>query len=300
MTGGAGFLGHVLTSRFLYRGHAVTIFDKVSVGDLKSLRDGPGKLQFERGDILDVERVGEAMKGKDAVVHLAALTSVSESFRFPKSYEEVNSFGTLSVLRSALAQNVRKFVFASSSAVYGQPGTLPATERSRLRPLSPYAVSKVSAEETCRQFSHKGLDVSILRIFNLYGPISPARAHPGVVAEFIDRISAGKQPVIYGDGNQVRDFVHVDDVVACVVLVLESGARGTYNLGTGVPTSINKLATMIAERASGSRLAPIHRKTAFPEVKEIYADITKARKNLGWIPKFSIDSGIDNIIGDNV
>lgn len=229
VTGGAGFIGSHLSEALLSRGHEVTVLDDLSTGSHANLANVYAKIRFLEGDILDDGKVEAALQGADAVAHLAALTSVPESFRMAARYRGVNAGGTQKVANLAASAGAKRFVLASSCAVYGAPLKLPITEKEPLKPMSPYAESKAWAEEAVRQAATKTMSACILRLFNVFGPRAPANQYSGVITQLASRLRQNRPPIIYGDGTQTRDFVYVADAVRYLVAALEGKAAGTYN-----------------------------------------------------------------------
>ncbi|TET65018.1 SDR family NAD(P)-dependent oxidoreductase, partial [Candidatus Bathyarchaeota archaeon] len=250
VTGGAGFIGSHLVDELVKRGYAVSVIDDLSTGEVENLQCHlDGEVKFFKGDIRDGQLVDELVGGVDAVIHLAAISSVSFSVENPVLTNDVNVNGTLNLLNACVNAGVQRFIFISSCAVYGEPCYLPVNEKHPVKPLSPYAASKVAAEEYCEVFRKGyGLDTVVLRLFNVYGSRQRKEdTYSGVITRFAANLVYGKPLLIYGDGSQTRDFIHVDDVVEAVRLVLESGdvAGETFNVGSGKPTSINELAKLL-------------------------------------------------------
>lgn len=282
VTGAAGFIGFHVCAGLLSRGYEVVGVDNLSRGDPSRA----GKLEsmgceFVVCDVRERERVLEALRGADAVVHCAALVSTEESFEKPLEYESVNVGGTVSVLEAASGAGVRRFVYLSSAAVYGDPEYLPIDEDHPTRPKSPYGASKLAGEVFTLSYARShGLSTAILRLFNVYGP-GQSPEYAGVISRFAERLRRGLPPVIYGDGEQTRDFVHVVDVVRAVeaALALELDNAVVVNVGSGVPTTINRLAEIMIELA-GLDLEPEHAPPRLGDIRHSYADISRARRVL--------------------
>jgi len=299
VTGGAGFIGSHLVKALVKAGHQVRVLDNLSTGSIENLADVLDAIEFVRGDVRDYGVVESAVRGVDAVVHLAALIDVAESVEKPDLYFDVNVRGTYNVVKAS--KNVSTFVFASSSAVYGDPIRVPIPEDHPLMPKSPYAASKISGEAFVQAFANQyGFRPVILRLFNVYGP-KQSRAYAGVIIEFIRRVSRGEPPVIFGNGEQTRDFVHVSDVVEAVMLSLRNeGARGVFNIGSGEGVTINRLAHLILELMSREDLRPIYAPPRLGDIRHSIADITRARKELGFEPKIGLEVGIKELIRHNI
>lgn len=301
VTGGAGFIGSHLVDRLVAEGLEVAVLDNLSTGKLENLRQNleNKSLHFIRGDILDGQTVEEALKGVEAVFHLAAITSVPYSVKHPGTTRQVNVEGTRRLLETCLREGVERFIYVSSCAVYGEPQYLPVDEKHPLRPISPYAETKLEAERLCSEFEEKyGLKTTVLRPFNVYGSRMRGGEYSGVIANFIERLRLGDPPIIYGDGTQTRDFVHVEDVVNALVLALTSTkALGrTFNIATGVPTSIKRLAQVIIE-LSGTKVEPQYREAREGDIKQSYADISEAKASLGYEPKIPLKDGLSILLG---
>jgi UDP-glucose 4-epimerase len=245
-----------------------------------------GRSNFElvKGDVRDRGVVRDAMDSVDAVMHLAALIDVERSVNDPLETHDVNVNGTLNLLCEAVRQDVRRFLFASSAAVYGEGDSSPLREDSPLRPLSPYAASKATAELYSGAFYRSyGLGTVILRYFNVYGSRQGHNPYAGVILKFLSNALSGKPLVVFGDGEQSRDFISVDDVVEATLLALESGdsAGDIFNICTGKPTTINQLAQIIKE-ANGRDLKTVHKGSRKGDVRKNYGDPNKAKKILGF------------------
>ena len=300
VTGGAGFIGSHLVDELVKRGYEVSVIDDLSTGKIENLQGHlDGEVKFFKGDIRDGQLVDELVGGVDAVIHLAAISSVSFSVENPLLTNDVNVNGTLNLLNACVNAGVQRFIFISSCAVYGEPCYLPVNEKHPVKPLSPYAASKVAAEEHCEIFRKAyGLDTVVLRLFNVYGSRQRKEdTYSGVITRFAANLVYGKPLLIYGDGSQTRDFIHVDDVVEAVRLVLESGdvAGETFNVGSGKPTSINKLAKLLAE-GSGGGVEMVYEKRRVGDLEQSYADIVKAEKALGYKPRMALERGLKSLL----
>ncbi len=283
VTGGAGFIGSHLVRALIERGLEVNVLDDLSVGERQNV---PDAARFTKGDIRDADAVDEALEGADCVFHNAAIVSVRGSVEAFVGDADVNLMGSLNLLSRMGSAGVRKGVLASSMAVYADsPQPLPLAELYPTEPLSPYGVAKLAAEHYWLQLcSRFGIAATVLRYFNTYGPGQTLTPYVGVITIFINRLLAGEAPVIFGDGEQRRDFVHVDDVVAANLLVLESElADRVFNVGTGRATSVNELArelTRILSPGTKAEYAP-----AQPgEMRNAVADISAIHAELGFEP----------------
>jgi len=299
VTGGVGFIGSRLVRELLGRGCYVVVLDNFCSGSWGNLRGLHGRDGFEvvEGDVRDRRVVGKVMKGADGVVHLAALIDVEASVRDPFETHDVNVNGTLNVLREAVKAGVKRFVFASSTAVYGDANPLPLREDYPLCPISPYAASKAAAEGYCRAFnSCYGLGIVILRYFNVYGPGQRNSAYSGVVTRFLEKAFRGEPLIVYGDGGQTRDFIYVDDVVKATILALEGvGVEGeTFNVCTGKPTSVNELVEVVRVIV-GRDLRVVYDKPRKGDIRSNYGDPSKAEKTLGFKAKTSLKEGLEKM-----
>jgi len=300
ITGGAGFIGHHLTRRLLRMSYEVVVLDNFKTGKMQNisphLKNAPFKLVV--GDVRNKKVIRNAMNGVDAVVHLAALISVEESFKNPIETHNVNVTGTLNVLEEAARMNIEKFIYASSTAVYGDGNPLPLREDYPPKPLSPYATSKVSAEYYCEMFHISySLKTVILRYFNVYGPGQENNPYSGVIAKFLSNALSGAPIVIHGDGKQTRDFIYIDDVVEATILALESSdAVGqTFNICTGTPVSINELANIVKELIRKD-LKITYDKPRKGDIRDNYGDPSKAFEILKFKAKNNLKEGIKKYI----
>jgi len=245
-----------------------------------------------RGDISDWSTLKKALKGVKVVFHEAALVSVSDSTVNPIPTNEVNTTGTLKLLKVSVECGVQRLIYASSASIYGEQVRQPIKEESTPRPMSPYATSKLAAENYCLIFNRlHGLETVCLRYFNVYGPRQNFSSYSGVIAIFQDRVRRNRPPIIYGDGTQTRDFVNVLDVVEANMLAMKvkNAAGEIFNIGTGHRTSILRLAEMIIQASNNRHLHPIHAPARPGDVKHGYADIGKARTRLRYSPSVTLN-----------
>jgi UDP-glucose 4-epimerase len=303
VTGGAGFIGSHVVDKLVSSGYGVRVIDNLSTGKLSNIKGhiGSGRVDFVRGDIKDVEFVRKCTRDVGAVVHLAAITSVPFSVSNPDFTYDTNIAGTLNLLISCAEEKVGKFVFISSCAVYGDPQCLPVNEKCPTSPISPYAESKLAAEHFCLGFHEKRLLKSVvLRLFNVYGPRQGVNDYSGVMTRFVDRTKQRLPLVVYGDGSQTRDFVHVCDVVEAVLSSLENrDAEGeAFNIGSGKPTSVLELAEAVLE-LTGLNLEILYDKPRLGDIKQSYADISKAENLLRYRPKLSLREGLHSLLAEN-
>jgi UDP-glucose 4-epimerase len=300
VTGGAGFIGSHLVDGLVNKGCTVRIIDNLSTGNLANIKAhiDAGKISFVKGDIRDASLVDRTVKGIDAVFHLAAQTSVPFSIENPQLTHEVNVAGTSNLLASSAKHRADKFLYVSSCAVYGEPRYLPVDEQHPTCPISPYAESKLAGERQCLRFHKRQLlRTVVLRLFNVYGPRQGLNDYTGAITRFIERAGKNKSPIVFGDGLQTRDFVHVRDVVdAAVASAEEPRAVGqVLNIGSGKPTSVNELAEIIL-KLSNAKMAISHEAPRPGDIKNSYADISKAKKLIGYNPKVSLMDGLRSLL----
>ena len=301
VTGGAGFIGSHTVDHLLAEGVEVVVFDNLRSGRLENIRQHVNKrnFRFVRGDIRDSHLVKDLVSDVDAVIHLAALVSVPESIKDPALTYAINVNGTLNLLKASVDFGVKRFVYASSCAVYGNAENLPIKEDYPPKPLSPYASSKLTAEDYVQKYNRNfGLETVCLRYFNVYGPRQIYSDYSGVITRFINRLTNGLPLVIFGDGEQTRDFVYVTDVAEANILALKHAkAIGEiFNIGTGVGTTINRLASMLLELAGKNSLETVHSEPREGDIRHSVADISKAKEKLGYCPKVSLKDGLKRLL----
>ena len=295
VTGGCGFIGYWTVKALLERGYDVRVVDSMARADMQIRAEKLG-VEVLRVDVRDYDGLLKAFKDADAVIHLAALVSVEESTLKPMLYHEVNAMGTLNVLRASLKANVGRVVYASSAAVYGEPVSLPVKEDHPTNPLSIYGATKLAGEAYCKAFYNTyRLETIILRYFNVYGP-GQTNEYAGVIQRFIERLKAGKPPIIHGDGKQTRDFIHVSDVARSNLKALECKAKhGTFNIASGEETSINRLASILS-RIIRVNVKPIYTEPRPGDIRRSVADISKARRVLGFRVRVGLEEGLRQMV----
>jgi UDP-glucose 4-epimerase len=298
VTGGAGFIGSHLVEGLISSGHEVVVFDDFSNGSIENLARCKGlrSLKIVKGDINDSKTLKLAMKDSDAVFHNAAIVSVQKSIAEPAFVFHVNVDGTDSVVKCCIDTGVEKLIFASSAAVYGNPQTMPISENERTLPVSPYGQSKLEGERICFEAGASvGLNVAVLRYFNAYGPRAPVSGdYSGVIATFAESLIRSQKLLIFGEGTQTRDFTYVKDIVQANQLALESSLPlRLYNVGSGVETSIERLAkTEKKILAPESRVSLEYRPARQGDIRRSVADISLINEELGYRPHFSLDRGL--------
>ena len=292
ITGGAGFLGSALARRLVEGGHTVLALDDLTTGDPRRL---PPAVLFTRGDVKDVPKLWTLLQGVDCVYHLAARVRVPESIHYPNDYNSVNVGGTVAVMEAMRDTGVKRVVFASSGALYGEQAHQPIGEDQPPNPNSPYGVSKVAAEYYISTLGALyGIETVSLRIFNAFGPgqdLPPS--YPPVIPHLLRQALAGGSLVIFGDGGQTRDFVYVDDVVAALSAAATAKGvnRAVINIGSGQETAINELAKQISQ-VTGRRASLLHNREQSGGVSRLVADVTLAEELLGWRPHTSSAEGL--------
>src|SRR5216683_2613707 len=295
VTGGAVFIGSNTVDELVRRGHDVVVVDDLSAGKAGNLANVRTKIKLIQGTITDLEVAREACRGVDCIIHLAAQTSVPRSVKDPIETNLINVNGTLNVLVAARDAKVKRVVFASSCAVYGKTSVLPIRESAALAPISPYGLSKQIGEAYGRVFQELyGLEFVSLRYFNVFGPRQdPGSAYSGVLSLFNAAVLAGTQPTVYGDGEQSRDFVYVQNVAQAILLAAEAkGAPGlAFNVGTGNRYTLNQTLALL-EKITGH---PARAKYAAPregDIRDSQADIGLAQAVLGYHSRFGFEEGL--------
>lgn len=295
VTGGAGFIGSHIAEELVNHKQDVRILDNFSSGKLKNIRHFEKKIELLEGNISDKATVDDAVKGCNYIFHQAALVSVEESIKNPPKAWDVNIKGTLLVLGAASRMGVKRVVLASSAAVYGDTLALPKREDGALAPKSPYGetkhINEMNAEKYFKDFR---LQTVCLRYFNVYGPRQdPHSPYSGVISKFVSAALRKERPIIYGDGEQTRDFVYVKDVVKANLLAMaEKKAAGqVFNIGTEKETSINQLWKEIKKQTK-SKLTPIHKEPREGDIRRSFASIVKAEKVLKYKPQYSLEEGL--------
>ncbi len=299
VSGGAGFIGSTLVRFLLGRGEKVRVLDNFSTGKRENLVEVEKRIEIIEGDLCDGETVARAVKGVDYILHQAAIPSVPRSVERPLESHAANATGTLILLQAARDEGIRRLVYASSSSAYGASDVVPKLETMATEPLSPYAVAKLAAEQYCLIFHRLyGLETVALRYFNVFGPRQdPNSPYTGVVSRFIDAIRSGRPPVVYGDGEQTRDFTFVDNVAQAnwVACHCDAGVGRAYNIGCGGRTSINELWTTMAGLA-GVDMAPVYEAARLGDVRHSQADVTRAKEVLGFEPQVDLSQGLETTL----
>ena len=293
VTGGAGFIGSHLARALLSQGRQVTVLDNLSVGSRLSVPEGA---RFVHGDIRDASAVEDALTGVDAVLHLAAQVTIRGSFERFFDDLDTNVMGTANILRVVEPGKVKWFTLASSMAVYADaPSAAPIDERHPTQPISPYGIGKLAAEGVSRQILEaKGIPFTAVRFFNTFGPGQTYTPYVGVLTIFVTRLLRGEPITIFGDGEQQRDFIHVQDIVAGTIGAT-GHAAGIFNLGTGRGTSLNQLARIVLNRLAPGQHAQ-HAPAQAGELRFSVANIDAARRAFGFNPSKSLERNLDDVI----
>ena len=291
VTGGAGFIGSHVVDRFIDLGYSVAVVDDLSSGHQRNLNKAA---RYYKLDIRS-DRLSEVFEEERPhyVDHHAAQLSVQSSVRDPINDAQINILGSLNLLENARKHGVKKVIFSSSGgAIYGEPGYRPCDEEHPVRPISPYGVAKY-AVETYLLFYRQvyGLNYTVLRYANIYGPRQDSHGEAGVVAIFAQAMLEDRDPLIFGTGEQERDYLFVDDVTEANVLALGKGDVGVYNIGTGIGTSVNRIFDILSRILDYKRDAA-HGDSRSGDVFKIHLDISKAQRELGWTPTISLEDGL--------
>ncbi|MBI2857835.1 MAG: SDR family oxidoreductase [Chloroflexi bacterium] len=299
VTGGAGFIGSHLVERLVREGMEVRVLDNFSTGNRENLAAIASQIELIEGDICDDEATRQAMRGVEVVFHEAALCSVARSVENPQKSNDMNVGGTLNVLVAARDEGVRRLVYASSSSVYGNIPALPKKEAQAPAPASPYAVTKLAGELYCRVFYQIfGLETFALRYFNVFGPRQVQdSAYAAVIPRFTSALLRGEPPVIFGDGEQSRDFSYVDNVVEANLLAVKAkaGFGEAFNVACGRHTTVSDVAAQIA-CLMGMSVKPVHREPRPGDVRHSLADINKAASVLGYQPRIEFSAGLERTV----
>lgn len=295
VTGGAGFIGSHIATALVKRGDRVRVLDNFLTGHRHNIAHLEGQIEFIEGDIRDEQITRQAMEGVRVVFHEAAIPSVPRSVVEPRPSHEVNVDGMFNVLLAAKEAGIKRLVFAASSSAYGETEVLPKSVDMFPSPLSPYAAHKLFGEFYCQVFSRVyGLETVSLRYFNVFGPRQdPTSQYSGVISKFVTALLANEPPVIFGDGEQSRDFTYVDNVVSANLLAAETpNADGTVvNVGVGDRITLNQLLAEL-QTILGTNLTPIYKETRAGDVRHSQADISYTEKMIGYKPVVGLSEGL--------
>jgi UDP-glucose 4-epimerase len=293
VTGGYGFIGSNITKLLVNQGHSVTVIDNLHSGKIESLESIKNKIKFENVDILNFNKMESLLCDCDGIFHQAALISVSESFEKEEQYFDVNVNGTKNIFKIAKKYH-KRVIYASSSSVYGNPNQIPIKENSDRKTFNPYAATKLKCELLAEQFIKNGLDVLGLRYFNVYG-IGQTGTYAGVITQFLRNLKKNKSPIINGDGKQLRDFIHVEDVAQANLIAMESKIKnGFFNIGTGRKISVLELSKIMIN-ISGLNLNPIFTSLPNGDVELSQSDTTLSKKLLNWNSSITLKEGLKQL-----
>ena len=293
VTGGAGFIGSRIVKLLVKEGNSVTIIDNLHTGRMENLDEVRNGINFVKADIRNFEDMDKNIIDCDGIFHEAALTLVQESFTKQKEYNEVNVIGTENIFKIAQKKNI-KVVFASSSSVYGDVKQIPIQESNLKKPINPYGITKLQDEQLAEKFVKKNLQVIGLRYFNVYG-IGQTGSYAGVITKFINRLKENKNLIINGDGEQIRDFIFVDDIAIANIKAMKSNVKeGFFNIGTNIGTNINDLANMLIE-ISKQEISSIHSEMLDGDIKFSQANTELAKKMLEWEFHMPLKQGLQKI-----
>jgi len=306
VTGGAGFIGSHIVDRLIKEECKVVVLDDLSSGTLVNLKEiaesNSKNFTFVKGSINDDEQsLEEAFEDVEVVFHEAAIVSVPRSVREPELTDYINTKGTMNLLRKALRSKVEKFIFASSSAVYGNSPVLPLSRTSPTDPISPYGSSKLAAEKLCLEYHNtSGLPTTVLRYFNVYGPRSTTGSEGNVVNKFLERLTQFHPPIVHGDGKASRDFIYVNDVVEANLLAAtsENSIGKVYNVATGVKKTVDELARLMEKILYGDPYAipPEYEPALKEDILESYAVVSHAKEEIGFEARYSLEAGLKDYL----
>ena len=294
VTGGAGFIGNNIAKLLIKKGHDVDIIDNLHTGRKENLKEIIDKINFYQIDIQKKNDLEKIIKNYDGVFHEAALTAVPESFEKPKEYHNVNVIGTKNVFKIAQKENIR-VVYASSSSIYGDVKNTPIKENADRKPINPYGQTKLDDELLAEKLSKNNVSIIGLRYFNVYG-IGQIGSYAGVITKFLENIKNQKSFIVNGNGNQIRDFIHVKDIAQANITAMESKTKnGFFNIGTGIPTSINDLAKLMVE-LSNHKHEIIHGPQLEGDIEISQADMNFTNKSFNWSHKINLKEGLKDLI----
>lgn len=302
ITGGAGFIGSHLCEKYVKQGHSVFCLDNFLSGDLINIRHLLDYRNFKliKGDIRDRELLEHICRDIDVIMHLAAQIHVDRSYIEPALTYDINVMGTQNLLEVARFHDIDRFIHASTSEVYGSAVHVPIDESHPLNAPHPYGASKIAADRMCYAYIHTyGMNVNILRFFNIFGPRQRDVGYGGVISIFARRIMSDMPPIIFGNGNQTRDYTYIDDAIKGYDLILKSKKKldEPINFGTGKEVTINEIASKLIKMCDkGSKMKTVHIAPRIGEVKRLIANADRAKKLLGWKPTISFDDGLEKFV----
>ena len=294
VTGGAGFVGNNIVRLLVSKGHDVVVIDNLHTGKMENLEGVLEKIQFQKIDIRDIEKLEPILKDVDGIFHEAALTIVQESFEKEEEYFDVNVNGTENIFKIA-KKFEKKVVYASSSSIYGDSKQIPIKENFDRKPINPYGQTKLEDEFLAEKYAKEGLKVIGLRYFNIFGK-GQTGSYAGVITQFMWKLSKKQRPKIFGDGNQIRDFIHVSDIAeANLCAMLSETDNGFFNIGTGIGTKILELANIMIKIFEES-FEPIFEEPLKGDVKISQADMSLTKKMINWESKIGLEEGLRSFV----
>jgi UDP-glucose 4-epimerase len=294
VTGGAGFIGSNIVKLLLQKGHDVSIIDNLHTGNLARLKDVQENVSFHNIDVRNYEELSESIFDVDGIFHQAALTVVPESFKKPEEYFDVNVNGTNNIFKIAKKLGI-KVIFASSSSIYGNVEKIPINENFEKNPINPYGKTKVEKEKLAEKFWNEDVNIIGLRYFNVYGK-GQTGTYAGVITQFMKRLKKNLPPIIHGEGNQIRDFISVEDVAKANLISMESShIQDFLNVGTGKSISVLELAKMMIKIYSKD-LSPIFDKELPGDIEKSQADTSRAKNKIGWNYSIELEDGLTKLI----
>ena len=297
VTGGAGFVGNNIVKLLVSKGHSVKVIDNLHTGKKENLKQVLEKIEFYNEDIRNLSKLESILKDVDGIFHEAALTIVQESFTKQDEYFDVNVCGTENILKISKKYNI-KVVFASSSSIYGNPKGIPISEKFSRKPINPYGETKLQDEMLAEKYSKNGVKVIGLRYFNIFGK-GQTGSYAGVITKFLKNIKLKKPLIIFGDGKQIRDFIHVKDIAKANLSIMESSINtGFFNIGTGNSVSINELATIMI-KISNHKEGISHLEALEGDVNESKANTDLTKTKFNWNYSINLEDGLKELIKEN-
>jgi len=294
ITGGAGFIGSNIAKLLVKNNHKVVILDNLHTGNLSRLKEIEDEIEFHKVDIRNFQEIDKIISGIDGIFHEAALTVVPESFEKPEEYFDVNVNGSENIFKIAKKHGI-KVVYASSSSVYGNVEKVPIKENSEKNPINPYGKTKVEKEKLVEKFWKEGVDIIGLRYFNVYGK-GQTGTYAGVITQFMKRLENNLPPIIHGKGNQIRDFISVEDIAKANLMAMQSSVmQDFFNVGTGKAISILELAKMMIE-ISSKKLSPIFDNELPGDIEKSQADISKSSEKMNWQYQTELKEGLKKLM----
>ena len=294
VTGGAGFVGNNIVRLLVSKGYEVTVIDNLHTGKMKNLEGILEKITFEKIDIRNFKELESILRNIDGIFHEAALTIVQESFKKEKEYSEVNVTGTENIFKIAKKFKI-KVVYASSSSIYGNSKQIPIKENSERKPINPYGQTKLECEFLAEKYTKEGLNIIGLRYFNIFGK-GQTGSYAGVITQFMRKLNEQKYPRIFGDGLQIRDFIHVTDIAeANLSAMLINTNSGFFNIGTGLGTKIIDLAKIMI-KIFDEKFEPVFEDSLSGDVKISQANMTLTKKMINWESKIELEEGLRKFI----